>query len=370
MSKRSHLKGDVNLRKSTDPALQFVRRANDDVHPEKEDLSGRLIDILAHEKRGTLDKLIKAHITKGVLAQLHIDAQTFRSYVYETKRRLGLGTCTVNQLVGTFHEVVGDAHPVVVELRTQLIDLNSEMAIKSLIDGSDDFVSAGSASLPWDAVGKSGIQLPWKNENKALRLMKEKAPPGVSGDPIRLAEWNEAKLKTLRAELDLAKIEEVIQLTVNGLPYCDRANLLRLKDGRYLVLLTEEYKTIRSGELGSQSAARDNRLLNSDVSLDTVVEFSDMNGTKTSTVLGKLVLNASTTTSDRMGVKASKNDSLQTRIQNVTKGVKKKKETYGDDVKLGDKANAVFFVLRIKYPGDAIRNFFEALHRESPQSRK
>lgn len=327
---------------------------------------GKHLDFDALKGRDSLENLLKAHITPAVLDELLVDEATFRNYVDETRRRLGDGRSTVDQQVGTFLEVVGEKHPAVADVRDELVEINMGHAVWTAMTDPGSFVRAGTADLPAHAAPAGDIQFHWKDGKPPAKSLPE-PPADVARDPARLSEWQDAQVKWLASRMEAGSVVPVRDLMIGNSEFCDRAVLLRLKNGHWLLLLSEEYKTAGSGGIAPQSAGRDNRLFNADIDGQASLSFRNPDGTPGQCFLANLVINRVSATSDRLGVKAGRSDWLSTRVQRVTQAVKEKKATYGEKVRLGAKADTVFFMLRLQYPGREIRNFFEAVSRALPR---
>jgi hypothetical protein len=327
---------------------------------------GKHLDFTALKGKDSLENLLKAHITPAVLDDLLVDEATFRRYVEETRSRLGGGRSTVDQLVGTFLEVVGEKHPVVADVRDELVEVNLGHAVWTAMNDPGSFVRAGTADLPALARPAGDIEFHWKDGKPPPKSLPE-PPADVVRDPARLSEWQDAQVSWLRSRMDAGSVKPVRDLMIGNSEFCDRAVLLKLKNGHWLLLLSEEYKTAGSGDIAPQSAGRDNRLFNADIDGQASLSFRNPDGSTGQCFLANLVINRVSSTSDRVGIKAGRSDWLSTRIQRVTKGVKEKKAKYGEKVRLGAQADTIFFLLRLQYPGREIRNFFEAVSRGLPR---
>lgn len=346
-------------------------------HPKPKASKPIDFDVLPSNLAHTLSVLIRPHH----LALLRMNAEQFENALFETVLRLReKSRCTVDQMVGTFLEVVGEDHPVVADMRYQLAEQNVIAAIDALVSGDSVFFVAGAAANPDLTVPLTPdvarplerLELPWREQRKGKPVL----------DPN---EDRELQLRNLAGMIDQHKIHYVRDLAIDGLAFSDRAVLLELPGGRYLLLLTEEYKTPGSGGLIPQMAIRNNRLWNEGVSPSSRFSFTNALGVKVEVPLGKLVVNAAMSSFDSLGVKAASRDRFTQRIAKATDGVIERKQTYGEYVEITKGENMRFdgvgqpqpvrpedvtgasVVVGLAYPADAIRSMFERLFRDLPK---
>lgn len=312
--------------------------------------------------------LLRNCINERVLDELLMEMKGFTACVEETRRRLHGEAATVDTMVGTFLEVVGDRHLVVNALRSDLIDINVYWAVAShLTQGNATFLRAGTANTFMAAVPDVEVEFHWMGGKKppAQNLVDLQAIP-TKTSAAKVSERWDAQVNHYVSQLDLGRIRHVSDLRIHGSKFCDRAVLLQLKNGDWLLLLSEEYKTAGSGGMNPQQAVRNNRLFNSQVNENTIVTFVDTQGTVQSILLGNLVLNANAQTTDKMGIKAARSDAPLYRYLRVTKAVKAAKKKYGENPTLGRGSDTAFYFLGLQYPGRAIRDFFEGVFSALP----
>jgi hypothetical protein len=361
-------------------------------------MNGKRLDVL----NGKLDivKLINTHITPAHLKQLGMSEREFMDAVLETERRLGGQSATVNQYVGTFLEVVAPHHPNVKEIRKILRDMNVDIAIQSLTQKEASWMRAGTPRV--DSTGKfigHGVDLYWHDPQIEENILKkidklEAAYKNQKITPDQYAQQIDNIVQQRIKNLDRTKIIEVRDLTINGSEYCDRAILMRAKDGKWLVLLTEEYKTRASGGVNAQSSIRDTRLFHEKLDSDSKLGFHPVYGAyeipptsgsspksasrfyepsgsdKPVTIdIRDVYLNTQTTVSDRFATKAlsSGNQSTyETRALKVTRSIKERKGKFGEKVRKGEISDTVLNFVGLAYPGNVIRNLFQDVWKQLP----
>lgn len=361
-------------------------------------MNGKKLDIL--NGKFNIVKLIDTHITKADLDRLKMSDREFMDAVLETERRLGGQVATVNQYVGTFLEVVGPHHPDVKEIRELLRDMNIDIAVQSLTKKEKSWMRAGTPRV--DGKGNfdgHGVDLYWQDPSKELAIAKsiddlEADYKSQKISPDLYAQKIDNLVQQRIKNLDRTKIIEVRDLTIDGIEYCDRAILMRAKDGKWLVLLTEEYKTRASGGVNAQTSIRDTRLFHEELGSNSKLGFHPVSGTyeipptsgsppksvsrfyepsgsdkPVEIDIREVYLNTQTTTSDRFATKARSSGNqptYETRVLKVTRSVKERKGKFGEKVRIGEISDTALSFVGLVYPGNSIRNLFQDIWKQLP----
>ncbi|MBO9707385.1 MAG: hypothetical protein J7521_04140 [Caulobacter sp.] len=306
-----------------------------------------------------LETLIGYHLSDKALGQLGLDREGFRGVMHEVEHRLGGQRATVNQLVGTVLEVIAPNHPIVKPIRTELVRVNLESLLHSYVIGEAAFIPAGTAlePVPLHAAGLKTAPA-WRSGDRGVRPL---APQDVAKLPEHAIE---GLIGQQYAALDQSRVTHVRDLAINGSDYSDRAVLLRLEGGKWALLLTEEYKAVGSGGVNPQTAIRDNRLFNENVSPNTPLTFyigADVEPVQIN--LSDLLVNVNTTTTDKFALKAAGRTRYEQRCLKVTRGLNERKKQYGDARRLNEDADVSYLFIGLEYPSAPLRNLMTALQK-------
>lgn len=311
---------------------------------------GKPLDLAGLRKSLDMEQVLRHFLGKRDLKSLHLDEAGFLRALKETEKRLSGQKATVDQLVGTFLEVVGPHHPIALEIRLGLVDANVDAAVFAALSGDAVFIRAGTSEAP-----------------KSLRSHRESLPMAEKrkATEVEMASVAESRIDGVKKGIDPDSIMHMRDLEIDNLEFSDRAVLMALPGGRWLLLLTEEYKTPGSGGVNAQTAVRDNRLFNDGVSAASTLRCRDAKGNVVTIALGDLLVNVATNATDKVAIKAATRTRYQQRTPRVTRAIKDRKEVYGDLRRLNSEADVSFVFLGLKYPSDKIRRFMEFLWRQS-----
>lgn len=312
----------------------------------------------------TLKAIVKPFLRSRPLRWLILNDTRFYKILIETERRLEGQRVPLDTFVGTFWEVAGSELKEVVGLRRELVQLNLEALVEAEMRGEAAFLLGGVAIE--DAMA---LTLEEAVGRGALATKGGKLGPKIPKDLLdRMSiEEIEALVRERLGRLDLKRVIEVHEVKINGSKFVDRAVMLQLKDGQWLLLLSEEYKTVGSGGINPQIAIRDNRLFSSEVSPNTELSFYEVEtGTLRKVRLGDLLINLNTSTSDKLGVKAASRTKFQYRMLKATQGVVERKDVWGEDVKLGDETREMFTFVGVQCPSATLRELMTAIWSRAP----
>ena len=332
-------------------------------------------------------------ISKATIRKLFlIDESSFMAAVREVELRLAGQRATVDMAVGTFLEVIGPDHPMVLEIRSRIRQANITNAIESHTLGEAVFVQAGSAvdltsaratAGTLDAVG-DGVDFYWREGTNAPPAGDFDGAVHKGGKSPKEADAHFFDLVTRRlANLDSRRIREIRDLTIDGSKFCDRAVLLELKGGKWLLLVTEEYKCPHSGGGRTQTAIRDVRMFNKDVRPDSRFTYFDDAGTPVEILLKDLLVNFGAAQGDTLLVKAGRTQrGHRRRPEFVWQELRDRMKHYGvtpdttprDGSKKKPKKNQPidfsFQAMTLAYPAREVRAFFQALWQDSKRVRR
>lgn len=303
----------------------------------------------------------------------------------ETSRRHAGMKPTEDQLVGTFNEVVASATDercttrdlhLRSTLSTQLVDILAGR--KTYFSNRDMPPGALDALKDADGIGLSLADLPL---TAAERAAAEKRLAQLQKSRNQFATNKALSVEAERlADLLIDRVEHVRDAEIDGLEFFDFGSLLPLKDGRKILLGSEEYKTVKSGGAGKQSALRLNRIFRPDVSDKTVLKLTRTSSEplmerarrrpelaeEINTTVGMLLLPASSQGADQTIVKAtsSRPDSWDIATVRAGKGLVEKKRSMGEVIRRSNKVQLTVFKEKVRMPGREIREVFRTLRRQ------
>lgn len=318
------------------------------------------------DKVEDLNVLIKRVATRRALKQLNMEhEEQFVAALRETERRLASQVATVDQMVGTFLEVVGAQHDIVVGIRDGLIDVNLEALVYAHLRGESCFIAAGTSfekalALPFEQAAGRGA-MPTRGGGRFGPSLKQNLLEKLSGEEL------DAIARERLGWIDRRQIVPMRDVMIDGLEFADRATMLRLANGKWLLLLSEEYKTIGSGGINPQVSIRDNRLFNELVHPDSEFSFNYPGSGKPDTIrLGDVLISAATSSSDKLGIKAGNRERYEMRFLKGTKGVIERKAQWGEVVEVDQSTREMFLFVGLQYPSNSIRAMFETIWAGAP----
>lgn len=302
----------------------------------------------------------------------------------ETARRHAAMSPTIDQLKGTFNEVVLGCSKERCAVRAEVERASLVQHMAEVVTGGPTFFSniglppGGLADVAVDA----GLRLTLDDlplspmELAAAQKRLPKRAPGM----VDLT-WNTlvfAEAERLAGILS-GRLIHVRDAEIDGLEFFDMGALLPLKHDMKLLVASEEYKTVRSGKGGQQSAVRANRIFRPEVSEDSALRLVRTSNTPIAervgkspeaatildTTVGRLLLPTASQGIDQTLVKATTRGKDATSVQFVRRGrglVERKKEL-GEVVRRGKTVELTIYRESMRMPGPEIEAVFEALRR-------
>lgn len=240
--------------------------------PEKKGKTFDHNDIKLPKIKKLIIKIAKKHLD---LDKLGVTEEEFHNALAYSLRRLkkDQGRITVSSWLGETFEVLAPKHPAVVELRNNLM---SEAIV-----------------LFNEGVNKKGIFFNYKGDESIIAK-------GISEKSII-----EVRSLWIKRPGDL-----------KGKKFCDRAIFAKVSGGKYVLLLSEEYKTegVKLKELDLQQVARNLRFFDDGNTDDTKITFTECSNQKNSEIELKDILLNSYNPGGRIGIKSSSRTKLEIRF--------------------------------------------------------
>lgn len=311
------------------------------------------------------DELNK-HVTPKLLEELELTRSDFDAAMEELRKRSAGARQTPEQLVGTFFEIIGARHGDVASMRDTLVNANLESALHAAFTGRGVFLAAGGDVTVATAMTELLDNIEWTDGGAlAKQLLGEFAAKKTALADRKVGDEN---LAQLIKRIKPSTIEKVRDLYIDGNKYCDGAVLLRLRNGKALLLVSEEYKAPKSGGIRSQQAVRNNRLFNDAVQPDSKFEYFDAKHQRQSLDLGNLLLNCDTVANDQFGVKAAVNNhDVEALFVKATQSVVERKRKYGESLRPRRDVNTIFFYIKLSYPSGLVRKVLTQVHSVMPK---
>lgn len=313
-----------------------------------------------------LRKVIDTHVTTKFLKALAMERKEFDEIMDELQRRVAGTAATIDQLVGTFFEIAGSKHPDVVTMRREIVWNNIESALQAMFQSKEVFMTAAGDIATAEVLKKFISEVEWRDGGKAAKKILAAFDAGKTTAAKRLL--NDNTMKALIDAVAPGSVHRVRDLSIDGLKYCDRAVLLQLKNGKALLLLSEEYKAPSSGGMNPQQSIRNLRLFNGEIKPNMKLKYFDAYGNPVARDVGDLLLNCDTVGSDQMGIKAASKSDIEHKLIKVSKAVRERNLVYGNTLTMGRDANSIYFLYKLKYPSGLVRAMLtDAFHAMPPR---
>ncbi len=310
--------------------------------------------------------------------ELGLSAKSVEGVLNEVARRHAHEEAPHHTLFGTFVEVTCSIHPDVIDFRAEVIPehLKALTRVAMLeIDCLHGMNSKGAAVM--ESLNLSDFPLIKGSKVPAVPIRK--AFPNAKAFEAAIDDFCEQFQSLIDPEAIVHRSDTMIE----GSKYTDRSSTIRLKDGREIFLLGEEYKGRRSRGGEAQSAVRIDRVLNDPrvkpgdkISgiLDDPLELAKaMNSGATTTSstkppvrseveVAKVRFNMMTFTQDQILIKATnaQGEAQYVQVQRSKRYVKRK-AVYGGKFKAGKDASEGLYRYQITFPSRRIHALLRKL---------